>query len=105
MTALMIDAVKRVNSIAEEAEREINAAQHNCQSQLRTDSVSTKNEIDDAISKFLELLSAQRNIALEEISKSASGSSAPAPRKPERRSRSETRQKNPKKTLHHNKVS
>jgi hypothetical protein len=82
MGALMVDAVKRVNAITEEAEREIGTAQHGCQNQLRTDSLSSKNEIDEAISNFLELLSAQRNIALEEITKSAAGSSAPPTRKP-----------------------
>ncbi len=82
MSGLMAAAVKRVNAIAEEAEREISTAQHGCQNQLRADSVSSKNEIDEAISNFLELLSAQRNIALEEISKSAAGSSTPPTRKP-----------------------
>jgi len=82
MSGLMAEAVKRVNAIAEEAEREISTVQHGCQNQLRADSLSSKNEIDGAISNFLELLSAQRNIALEEISKSAVGSSTPPTRKP-----------------------
>lgn len=75
MTALMTDAVKRVHSITEEAERDITAVQHVCQNQLRVDSVNNKNEIDAAISNFLVLLSNQKNLALEEISKSAAGSS------------------------------
>jgi hypothetical protein len=75
MTALMTDAVKRVHSITEEAERDITAVQHVCQNQLRVDSVNSKNEIDAAISNFLVLLSNQKNLALEEISKSAAGSS------------------------------
>lgn len=78
MNALMVDAVKRVNAVTEEAERDITAVQHVCQNQLRVDSMSSKNEIDAAISNFLELLSTQRNLALEEITKSASGSSAQA---------------------------
>lgn len=73
MTALMVDAVKRVHAVTEEAERDITAVQHVCQNQLRVDSVQSKNEIDAAISKFLELLSLQRNLALEEIAKSATG--------------------------------
>ncbi|MBS2000996.1 MAG: hypothetical protein JST44_05780 [Cyanobacteria bacterium SZAS LIN-5] len=73
MTALMTDAVKRVHSITEEAERDISAVQHVCQNQLRVDSVGSKNEIDAAISNFLTLLSAQKNLALEEIAKSATG--------------------------------
>jgi hypothetical protein len=81
MSTLMADAVKRVNAVTEDAERDITAVQHVCQNQLRVDSMNGKTEIDEAIATFLELLSAQRNLALEEITKSASGASAQAERK------------------------
>lgn len=82
MTNLMEDAVKRINSITEEAERDIGAVQHVCQNQLRTDASTSRNEIDEAISNFLEKLSTQRNLALEEITKSATGVSSQSESKP-----------------------
>lgn len=78
MTALMTESVSRVNNVTSEAEKEILYAHNNCQSKLRTDGTACKDQIEEAINKFLTQLAQQKNAALEEISKSAGDQSTPS---------------------------
>jgi len=90
INVLMSDAISRIHVIEEEAAKDITAAQLNCTNLLKKESQSAKSAIDQSISQFLELLSTQKGLALEEIAKCADG-------EPTETKKSETKPKRSKK--------
>jgi gas vesicle protein len=71
LTNLMNEGVNRVNTIASDCERDMQAAHERCQSQLKSDAQTMRDDIEKEIQEFTQMLTTVRTATLDEIAKSA----------------------------------
>jgi hypothetical protein len=70
ISRLMQEAGMRVQSISSDAERDILSAQKHCDQSLFANSQEAKNEMEEQVEKFLQLVATHRAAAIEDIRKS-----------------------------------
>lgn len=71
LQSLKVEALQRVQSIVLETEREIVSSRERCESKMLSDCQHVKNELERAITQFLDLLGQRRKDALDEIARAA----------------------------------